>query len=200
MRVPGWLSLSVTRASPLAKPAAPPCPSKLSVYAVGATISLMTMRPEKRALTGPTRAVIVNLYSLSDTRSTDSQPAMHALSTSGSLSARQVVSTSAGTVRLPFISMLSSAVRLSRREALGTCAGTSGVARKCRSELSQAFEIVHRQKFVDVRQHRADARRPRFELVIAKQGIEPDQPSAGFPKAIHFERESVANIAVEAVR
>src|ERR1700676_3464098 len=192
MRVPGLLPVSVTRASPLANPAAPPCPSKLSVYDVGATISAKTMRPVKRALTGPTRAVIVNRYWFSDTRSTDSHPAMHALSTSGSLSARQVVSMSAGTVRLPLISMSSSAVVLSRREAFCIHAAARRVARGCGSEcggeLRQALEIVHRQEFVDVRQHRPDTCRPRFEMFIPKQRIEPDQAPAGFCQALHFER------------
>src|SRR6202790_3573408 len=155
MRVPGSLALSVTRASPLANPTAPPCPSKLSVYDVGATISDKMMRPVKRALTGPTRAVIVNRYSLSDARSTDSHPAMHALSTSGSLSARQVVSMSAGTVRLPLISMTSSAVVLSRREALRIHAAPRSAARRCGSEcggeLLQALEFVHPQKLVEAR-------------------------------------------------
>src|ERR1700694_4282650 len=199
MRVPGLLSVSVTRASPLANPAAPPCPSKLSVYDVGATISAKTMRPVKRALTGPTRAVIVNRYSLSDTRSTDSHPAMHALSTSGSLSARQVVSISAGTVRLAFISMSSSALSLSRREAFSTHAAARCVARKRRSELRQVLKIVHRKKFIDVGQHRTDARRPRLELFIAKQRIEPDQPPAGLAQALHFTRKAVADIAVETI-
>src|SRR3984893_11622057 len=170
MRVPGLLSASATRASPLANPAPPPCPSKLSVYEVGATISANTMRPAKRALTGPTRAVMANRYSLSDTRSTDSHPAMHALSTSGSLSARQVVSISAGTVRLPFISMSMSAVVLSRGEAICIHAPAGRVARGCGSErgseLCQAVEVVHRQKFVDVGQHRPDACGPRFEMFI----------------------------------
>src|ERR1700681_2245830 len=203
MRVPGSLALSVTRASPLANPAAPPCPSKLSVYEVGATISAKTKRPVKRALTGPTRAVMVNRYSLSDTRSTNSHPAMHALSTSGSLSARQVVSMSGGTVRLPFISMSSSAVVLSRREAFCIHAAASPVARRCgserSSELRQALEIVHRQKFVDIGQHRPDTCRPRFEMFIPKQRIEPDQAPAGFPQALHFDRQAIADIAVEPV-
>src|SRR6266851_683120 len=203
MRVPGSLALSVTRASPLANPAAPPCPSKLSVYDVGATISARTMRPVKRALTGPTRAVIVNRYSLSDSRSTDSHPGMQALSTSGSLSARHVVSMSAGTVRLPFISMSSSAVFLSRREAFCIHAAARRVARRCGSErgseLRQALEIVDRQKFVDVGQHRPDACRPRFEMCIPKQRIEPDQAPAGFAQALHFERQAIADIAVESV-
>src|SRR6202790_5500319 len=203
MRVPGSLALSVTRASPLANPTAPPCPSKLSVYDVGATISDKMMRPVKRALTGPTRAVMVNRYSLSDTRSTDSHPGMQALSTSGSLSARQVVSMSAGTVRLPFISMSSSAVVLSRREAFCIHATATRVTRGCGSErgseLRQALEIVHGQKFVDVGQHRPDTCRPRFEMFIPKQRIEPDQTPAGFPQALHFERQPIADIAVEPV-
>src|ERR1700682_713748 len=199
MRVPGLLSASATRASPLANPAAPPSPSKLSVYEVGATTSVMVMRPVKRALTGPTRAVVFIRYSWSETRSTDSHPAMHALSTSGSLSARQVVSMSAGTVRLPFISMLSSVLVLSRREAFRTHAAARGVPRKRRGELRQTFEIVHRQKFIDVRQHRPDARRPRLEMFIAKQRIEPDEPAAGFAQALHFARKTIADIAVQTI-
>src|ERR1700681_157562 len=203
MRVPGLLSVSVTRASPLANPAAPPCPSKLSVYDVGATISARTMRPVKRALTGPTRAVMVNRYSLYDTRSTDSHPAMHALSTSGSLSARQVVSMSAGTVRLPLMSMSMSAVVLSRREAFCIHAAASRVARGCgserSSELRQALEIVDRQKFVDVGQHRPDTCRPRFEMFIPEQRIEPDQAPGGFPQTLHLERQAIADIAIEPV-
>src|ERR1700730_594421 len=203
MRVPGLLSASATRASPLANPAAPPCPSKLSVYEVGATISARTMRPVKRALTGPTRAVMANRYSLSDTRSTDSHPAMHALSTSGSLSARQVVSMSAGTVRLPFISMSMAAVVLSRREAFCIHAAASRVARgcgtECGSKLRQALEIVDRQKLVDVGQHRPDTCRPRFEMFIPKQRVEPDQGPAGYPHAPNFERQAIADIAVEPV-
>src|ERR1700682_4171624 len=197
MRVPGLLSASATRASPLANPAAPPSPSKLSVYEVGATTSVMVMRPVKRALTGPTRAVVFIRYSWSETRSTDSHPAMHALSTSGSLSARQVVSMSAGTVRLPFISMSMSAVVLSRREAFCIHAAASRVARGCGSEcggeLRQALEIVDRQKFVDVGQHRPDTCRPRFEMFIPKQRIEPDQAPAGFPQALHFARPPIAD-------
>src|SRR5205085_3670924 len=149
-------------------------------------------RPEKRALTGPTRAVMISLYSWSDTRSTDSHPAMHALSTSGSFSARQVVSTSAGTVRLPFISMSWSAVSLLSCEALGVDATARGVARESSGELHQALEIVHRQEFVDVRQHRPDARRPRLEMLIAQQWIEPDQPPARLAQPLHFTSKAIA--------
>src|SRR6266446_509206 len=203
MRVPGSSAVSVTRASPFANPAAPPCPSKLSVYEVGARISARTMRPVKRALTGPTRTVMVNRYSLSETRSTDSHPGMQALSTSGSLSARQVVSISAGTVRLPFISMSMSAVVLSRRESFCIRAAASRVARGCGSErgseLRQALEVVDRQEFVDVGQHRPDTCGPRFEMLIPKQRIEPDQAPAGFSQTLHFERQAIADIAVEPV-
>src|SRR5450755_2009750 len=199
MRVPGLLAASETRASPLANPAAPPCPSKLSVYDVGATMSVMTMRPVKRALTGPTRTVMVTLYSVSDTRSIDSHPAMHALSTSGSLSARQVVSTSDGTVLLPVISMSSLPVVRSCREAFGVDAAAPCMARKRGSELRQALEIVHRQEFVDERQHGPDARRPRLEMLIAKQRIEPDQPPARLAQAVHLLRKPIADIAVEAI-
>src|SRR6266853_2739228 len=161
------------------------------------------MRPAKRALTGPTRAVMVNRYSLSETRSTDSHPGMQALSTSGSLSARQVVSMSAGTVRLPFISMSSSAVVLLRREAFCIHTAARRVARgcgsECGSELRQALEIVDRQEFVDVGQHRPDTCRPRFEMFVPKQRIEPDQASAGFSQALHFERQAIADVAVEPI-
>ena len=112
--------------SPLANPAAPPWPSNLIVYDFGATISESTMRPLNLADTGPTRAVIATWYSLSDTLSIDSQPAMHAFSTSGSLSAPQVVSTLAGTSRLPLISMVPPSVQgcstiITPREAATPC-------------------------------------------------------------------------------
>ncbi len=61
--------------------------------------------PWNFAATGPTRAVIVTWNSVSDTRSIDSQPGMHACSVSGSLSAAQVASTDAGTVRELFSSI-----------------------------------------------------------------------------------------------
>ena len=63
------------------------------------------MRPLNFADTGPTRAVIATLNSVSETRSIDSQPGMQALSVSGSFSATQVFSTDAGTVRLLVSSM-----------------------------------------------------------------------------------------------
>src|SRR5438132_13053810 len=100
MRVPEPSGVNATFASPRAKPAAPPCPSKLILYEVGATTPDRMMRPLNLAETGPTRAVIATLSSVSETRSIDSQPGIQLLSVSGSLSAAHVVSTDAGTARL----------------------------------------------------------------------------------------------------
>src|SRR5262249_41486246 len=57
------------------------------------------------ALTGPTAATITTLYSLSDTFSIDSHPAMQALSISGSFRPRQTFSCDTGISCSPVISM-----------------------------------------------------------------------------------------------
>src|SRR6185312_9369851 len=199
MRVPPSTGDSSTFAEPLAKPAAPPCPSNFSVYERGAAISASVSRPLNFALTGPTRAVISTRYSVSDTRSIDSQPGIHLRSTSGSFSARHVVATSAGTTRLPFISMIGSGSRSRRAQVLGAPAASGGPAGECLRQLLQALQVVHRQKIVDKRQHRADARRPRFETLVAQQRIEPDQPPARLGQPFHFLRQTVPDVAVQAV-
>ena len=61
--------------------------------------------PLNFALTGPTAATMETLYSLSDTFSIDSQPAMQALSTSGSFSPRQTSAWGTGMSCSPVISM-----------------------------------------------------------------------------------------------
>src|SRR5450432_1717238 len=188
MRVPLPSGVSCTLALPLAKPAAPPCPSNVMVYDVGGTMSDSTMRPLNFADTGPTRAVIATEYSLSATRSIDSQPAMHALSTCGSLSARQVASTLAGTTRLLLISMavpFEGGSRGSGQQLRPTPAAHVRAARKRARQLLQAFQIMHRKEFIDIRQHGADARRTRLEAFIAQQRIEPDQATAGLGKPLH---------------
>src|SRR5207237_12138 len=77
----------------------------------------------------------------------------------GSLSARQVVSISAGTVRLPFISMSISAVVVSRRESFCIRATARRVARGCGGErgreLHQALEVVDRGEVGDGGRQRA---------------------------------------------
>src|SRR2546430_10612517 len=208
IRVPEPSGVKATFASPRAKPAAPPWPSKLILYDVGGTMSDKTMRPVNFAETGPTRAVIATLNSVSETRSIDSQPGMQALSVSGSFSAAQVFSTDAGTVRLLVISMrgVSSACDLRLRgsahalEAGRARRPTGGVRLcKCRCELLQALQIVHRQQLVDIGQHRANARRPRLEFFIAQQRIEPDQPPARLGQAFHFGRKAFPDVAVETI-
>src|SRR5437667_7100427 len=171
IRVPEPSGIKAILASPRAKPAAPPWPSKLILYEVGGTMSDRTIRPLNLAETGPTRAVIATLSSVSETRSIDSQPGMQALSVSGSFSAAQVFSTDAGSVRLLVNSMrgVSSACDLRLRgsahalEPGSARYPTDGVRlRKCRCELLQALQIVHRQQLVDIGQHRANAGRPRL--------------------------------------
>src|SRR2546428_5891744 len=206
--VPEPSAVRFTLASPRAKPAAPPWPSKLILYEAGATMSDRTMRPLNLAETGPTRAVIATLNSVSDTRSIDSQPGMQALSVSASFSAAQVFSTDAGTVRLLVNSMrgVSSACDLRLRgsahalEPGSARHPTGGVRlRKCHCELLQALQIVHRQQLVDIGQHRANARRPRLEFFIAQQRIEPDQPPARLGQAFHFGSKTFPDVAVETI-
>jgi hypothetical protein len=68
-----------------------------------------------------------------------------------------------------------------------------------RREVGEALEVVHRQEIVDMRQHRADARRARFEPLVAQQRIEPDEPAAGFREAFHLPPEILAGIGLQAV-
>ena len=58
---------------------------------------------------------------------------------------------------------------------------------------------MHRQELVDVRQHGADTGWPGLEALVAQEWVEPDQPAAGLMESIHFLRESVADVAVEAI-
>ena len=114
-------------------------------------------RPLNLALTGPTRAIISTSYSLSPARSIDSQPGTQALRISGSFSAAQVSACDAWISCSPLISMLRFSVRV--RPASG---------QRVR-QVDQALQIMHRQEAVHVRQHRAHARGPRLELVVAQQ-------------------------------
>src|SRR5690349_21692588 len=128
-------------------------------------MSLRRINPEKRALTGPTRAVIAARNSFCPVRSSDSQPGMQAFNASGSLRAAQVASSVAGTVRVPNISIVGSSSRPSCRPPakLEIHLSTPTQAprlRKHRRELLQAFQIVHRQEIVDVGKHGANARGP----------------------------------------
>src|SRR5262245_54405144 len=87
------------------------------VYDFEGTMSLRRISPVKRALTGPMRVVTAALSSFSPLFSIDSQPGMHALSVSGSLSAAHVVSTEAGTLRVLVNSILASSSKDSRGAA-----------------------------------------------------------------------------------
>src|SRR5690349_12794691 len=99
---------------------------------------------------------------------------MHALSVSGSLSADHVASMPAGTVRW-LMSCIDRSPRSGRQQARALAASPSGAPRRATQrvplpeaggELLQALEIVHGKEIVDIRQHRADPGRPRFELVV----------------------------------
>ena len=186
----GALRDSATRASPRAKPAAPPCPSKVIRYEVGATRSASTMRPLNFADTGPTRAVIATWNSVSDTRSIDSQPGMQALSVLRIVERRPR--------RLDRRRHRARTRQLHQRPVASGCAARAVECRPARAaprrlpprerrrQLLQALQIVHRQKLIDVRQHRADPGRPRLELIVAQQRIEPDQAPTGFGQAFHL--------------
>ncbi len=67
-------------------------------------------------------------------------------------------------------------------------------------QVDQALQVVHRQEAVHVRQHGAHAGRPRLELVVAQQRVQPDQLAAGLVQPLHFLRQAFARLAVEAVR
>ena len=54
-------------------------------------------------------------------------------------------------------------------------------------------------EFVNMRQHRLDARGARLEAVEPQQRIKPDQPSAGAVQPVGLEGERVVNIALEPV-
>src|SRR5215470_16687400 len=167
-------------------------------------MSLRRSSPVKRALTGPTRAVTAALSSFSPVRSIDSQPGMHALSVSGSLSAAHVVSTDAGTVRELVNSIFNPSLRCSRGASaqfefgfrLTAKASWSG---KRSREFLQAFEIVYWHEIVHVRQHRTDPGWTGLESVVAQQWIEPDEPPARLREAFHFLRQAVAHVAVESI-
>src|SRR5690349_9607028 len=125
--------------------------------------------PLKRALTGPTLSATTALNASSPVRSTDSQPAMQAFSTCGSLSAAQVVSTEAGMSRSPCSSIGYPSLKLSEKRG--------GVQRRCTqgpAQIRQAREIVDRQEPIDIGQQRAHACRAWLETIETQQGIEPD--------------------------
>src|SRR5215475_1929559 len=165
-------------------------------------MSLRRSSPVKRALTGPTRAVTAALSSFSPVRSIDSQPGMHALSVSGSLSAAHVVSIDAGTVRELVNSIFNPSLRCSRGASAQFEFGFRPTAkasssRKRGRELLQALEIVHWQEVVHVREHRPDPCWTSLEPVVAQQRIEPDEPPTRLREAFHFLRQAVAHVAVE---
>src|SRR5262245_46850950 len=95
------LGVSVTRASPFMKPAAPPAPSNSSVYVRVGSTSAMRILPAKRAKIGPTFAVSVTRYASTPSASSVSQPGIHARKISGSCNTRHTLSAGAGTLRVP---------------------------------------------------------------------------------------------------
>src|SRR5207249_9074002 len=70
---------------------------------------------------------------------------------------------------------------------------------ECAGKLFQAFEVMDRQKLVDIRQHRSNAGRSRFEFIVAQQWIEPDEPPARLRESLHLHRQAVADIAIQAI-
>src|SRR4029077_16789033 len=74
-------------------------------YEFGGLRSESTSFPLNFAFTGPTDATMTTRYSVSDTLSIDSQPAMHAFRTSGSFSPRQTSACGTGISCSPVISM-----------------------------------------------------------------------------------------------
>ena len=152
--------------------------------------------PLNFALTGPTRAVISTAYSLSPVSSIDSQPGTHSLRIDGSFSAAQVSACVAWISCSPVISMRVSPGRYV--QYVRTCGAWRFVGQRVR-EIDQALQIMHRQEAVDVRQHRAHARRPGLELLVAQQRIQPDQLLAGLVQALHLLGQAFARLAVEAV-
>src|SRR5829696_4536674 len=147
--------------------------------------------PLKRALTGPTLKATSVLNASPPVFSSDSQPAMHDFSTSGSLSAAHVVSTDAGMSRSPFSSMATRSVGMEGRlRSRGTQRTT---------EIGEARQIVHGQEAVDVRQQRAHAGRARLEAVEAEQRIEPDDAMCMAPQLRRRTAEIAVLVAVEPV-
>src|SRR4051812_8061080 len=122
--------------------------------------------PLKRALTGPTLTATKAVNASSPVRSSDSQPAMHAFSTTGSLSAAQVVSTDAGMSRSPFSSMAARSVGMEGHFG-SRCAQRA-------AEIGEAGQIVHGQEAIDMRQQRPHPGCAGLEAVEAQQRVEPD--------------------------
>src|SRR5215212_7416577 len=147
--------------------------------------------PLKRALTGPTLTATSALNASSPVFSSDSQPAMHDFSTSGSLSAAQVVSTDAGISRSPFSSMATRSVGVEGRlRSRGTQRTT---------EIGEAGQIVHGQEAIDMRQQRPHPGRARLEAVEAQQRIEPDDAVRMTAQLGRGAAEVAVLVAIEAV-
>ena len=94
-----------TRASPLAKPAAPPLPSPVRVSDCPSTTSDTVTAPVKRALTGPTFCTTAASNPSAAEPVISSQPGTQTLSTSGFRIAAQTVAGSAAIRRLSVICM-----------------------------------------------------------------------------------------------
>src|SRR5689334_3897698 len=147
--------------------------------------------PLKRALTGPTLTATSALNASSPVRSSDSQPAMHDFSTSGSLSAAQVVSTDAGMSRSPCSSIAARSVGV-EGHLRSRCAERA-------AEIGEAGQIVHGQEAIDMRQQRAHAGRTRLEAVEAQQRVEPDDAVRMAAQLGRGAAEVAVLVAVEAI-
>src|SRR5262245_21552376 len=66
-------------------------------------------------------------------------------------------------------------------------------------QIRETLQIVHAPEIVHMGHDGARTLRARLEALIAEQGIEPDQPPAGFVQSFHFLRQPLRAVAVEAI-
>ena len=68
------------------------------------------------------------------------------------------------------------------------------------AQFDETVDVVRRHEYIHMRQHRADASRPRLEITIAQQRIEPEQAMTGLVQPVHLFAQFASEVTIQPIR